>query len=159
MYEFQNSFHHEKGNNLLLKLGISALGHQIPRLVTLLFLNYFTIFIPYFSIIAVWGYATAAVTVISLVGLLSVAMVPLLQKAFYHHLLQFLVALAVGSLTGDALLHLIPHVSYLHKLLYTTLDHLTVLFVYPILFSSHLSKATLLYPVFIPYALTIRYVG
>lgn len=50
-------------------------------------------------------------TVISLVGLLSVAMVPVMQKVFFNQLIQFLVALAIGSLTGDALLHLIPHVS------------------------------------------------
>ena len=59
----------------------------------------------------VWGYATLSVTILSLVGLLSVAIIPIMQKVFYNHLLQFLVALAVGSLTGDALLHLIPHVS------------------------------------------------
>ena len=32
-----------------------------------------------------------------------------LQKAFYQHLIQFLIALAVGTLAGDALLHLLPH--------------------------------------------------
>ncbi|CAG5122163.1 unnamed protein product [Candidula unifasciata] len=57
----------------------------------------------------VWGYSTAAVIVISLVGLLGVAVIPIMQKVFYNHLLQFLVALAVGALSGDALLHLLPH--------------------------------------------------
>ena len=61
--------------------------------------------------ISVWGFAVASVTVISLVGLLSVAIVPIMQRVFYNYLLQYLVALAIGSLTGDALLHLIPHVS------------------------------------------------
>ncbi|XP_021373040.1 zinc transporter ZIP10-like [Mizuhopecten yessoensis] len=59
----------------------------------------------------VWGYSTIAVVVISLVGLLGVAVVPIMQKVFYNHLLLFLVALAVGALAGDALLHLLPHVS------------------------------------------------
>ncbi|BFZ22545.1 hypothetical protein BsWGS_25584 [Bradybaena similaris] len=57
----------------------------------------------------VWGYSTVAVVVISLVGLLGVAVIPIMQKVFYNHLLQFLVALAVGALSGDALLHLLPH--------------------------------------------------
>lgn len=57
----------------------------------------------------VWGFSTVAVVVISLVGLLGVAVIPIMQKVFYNHLLQFLVALAVGALSGDALLHLLPH--------------------------------------------------
>ena len=36
MYSFQNGFHHDKGHIVLLKLGISALGHQSPILVTLI---------------------------------------------------------------------------------------------------------------------------
>ena len=61
--------------------------------------------------ISVWGFSCLSVVVISLVGLLGVAVIPIMQKVFYNHLLQFLVALAVGALSGDALLHLIPHVS------------------------------------------------
>ena len=62
--------------------------------------------------ISVWGYALLVVVIISLAGLLSVAIVPLINKVFYNHLLQFLVGLAVGTLTGDAFLHLLPHVRY-----------------------------------------------
>jgi len=32
-----------------------------------------------------------------------------MQRVFYQHLIQFLIALAVGTLAGDALLHLLPH--------------------------------------------------
>jgi zinc transporter 10 len=42
-------------------------------------------------------------------------MVPLVQRNFYQQLLQFLVALAVGTMCGDALFHLLPHVSLLLK--------------------------------------------
>ena len=61
--------------------------------------------------VSVWGYALLSVTVISLVGLGAVAIIPVMKRRFYTALIQYLVALAVGSLTGDALLHLLPHVS------------------------------------------------
>ena len=38
-----------------------------------------------------------------------ILVVPIMQRVLYHHLSQFLIALAVGTLTGDALLHLLPH--------------------------------------------------
>ncbi|XP_073984020.1 zinc transporter foi-like isoform X2 [Rhodnius prolixus] len=56
-----------------------------------------------------WIYASVSVVLISLCGVLAVAVIPVMQKAVYHGLLQFLVALAVGTLCGDALLHLLPH--------------------------------------------------
>jgi zinc transporter 10 len=59
--------------------------------------------------IAVWLYATLSIVVVSLCGLLGVAVIPVMQRVFYQQLLQFLVALAVGTLCGDALLHLLPH--------------------------------------------------
>jgi len=58
---------------------------------------------------AVWLYSTLSIIIISLCGLLGVAVIPVMQLVFYHQLLQFLVALAVGTLCGDALLHLLPH--------------------------------------------------
>lgn len=60
-------------------------------------------------------YAFLGVLIISLCGLVSVAIVPLMKKVFYHTLIQFLVGLAVGSLTGDALLHLLPHAMSDHE--------------------------------------------
>lgn len=61
------------------------------------------------SEITVWFYSTLAVIVISGCGILGLAVIPIMQKKFYQPLLQFLVALAVGALAGDALLHLLPH--------------------------------------------------
>lgn len=57
-------------------------------------------------------YSTISILIISLCGLLGVAIIPVMGKSYYHQLLQYLVALAVGTLCGDALIHLLPHVSY-----------------------------------------------
>lgn len=50
-----------------------------------------------------------AVLVISLCGVFGVLVIPIMQRVFYQHLIQFLIALAVGTLAGDALVHLLPH--------------------------------------------------
>lgn len=64
----------------------------------------------------VWLYSTLAIFLVSLCGLLGIAVIPIMDMHFYHHALQFLVALAVGTLAGDALLHLMPHAMMpLHK--------------------------------------------
>nr|CAD7426526.1 unnamed protein product [Timema monikensis] len=54
-------------------------------------------------------YATISVLIISLLGLTGVLVVPLVNKSYYKYVLDFLSALAVGTLCGDALLHLLPH--------------------------------------------------
>ena len=55
-------------------------------------------------------YATFSVIIISLCGLCGVAVVPLMGKVIYGPMLNFLIALAIGTLTGDAFLHLLPQV-------------------------------------------------
>lgn len=57
----------------------------------------------------VWLYSTLAIFLVSLCGLFGIAVIPIMDMHIYHHALQFLVALAVGTLAGDALLHLMPH--------------------------------------------------
>ncbi|VVD01707.1 unnamed protein product [Leptidea sinapis] len=47
--------------------------------------------------------------IISATGLLGVAIVPMIKSAMFNHVLHFLIAIAVGTLCGDALLHLLPH--------------------------------------------------
>ncbi|XP_012534572.1 zinc transporter foi isoform X2 [Monomorium pharaonis] len=59
--------------------------------------------------VKVWVYSTVSIFVISLSGLLGVVVIPIMGKNYYNHVLQFLVALAVGTLTGDAFIHLLPH--------------------------------------------------
>ena len=58
----------------------------------------------------VWGYGFLAVTIISLTSLVGVATIPFFGKRMYKKILATLVALAVGTLAGDSLLHLMPHV-------------------------------------------------
>lgn len=65
---------------------------------------------------SVWLYSTLSIIIISACGLLGVLVIPIMQQHYYQHLIQFLVALAVGTLSGDALLHLLPHVIMSHFL-------------------------------------------
>lgn len=59
----------------------------------------------------IWIYGTISVLIISLVGLLIVVFLPFLQHDHQSNLSQIFVGLAIGTLTSDALLHLLPHVS------------------------------------------------
>lgn len=56
-----------------------------------------------------WLYATIAILVISMCGLVGVAIVPIMRSSSYNYILMFLVAVAIGTLAGDALMHLLPH--------------------------------------------------
>uniref|UniRef100_UPI00358DF876 zinc transporter ZIP5-like isoform X1 n=2 Tax=Myxine glutinosa TaxID=7769 RepID=UPI00358DF876 len=62
-----------------------------------------------------WGWGFLSITTISLLSLLAVTCIPAFSPTTLHSLLSFLVALAVGTLTGDAILHLIPHAQGEHK--------------------------------------------
>ncbi|XP_060940910.1 zinc transporter ZIP6 [Limanda limanda] len=61
------------------------------------------------SITTAWVGGLVSITIISLLSLLGVLLIPLMNRDFFKFLLSFLVALAVGTLSGDAFLHLIPH--------------------------------------------------
>ncbi|XP_072116953.1 zinc transporter ZIP6-like [Mobula birostris] len=63
---------------------------------------------------AAWIGGFVSVTVISLLSLLGIIFMPLMNKTFFKFLLTFLVALAVGTLSGDAFLHLLPHSQGVH---------------------------------------------
>lgn len=58
---------------------------------------------------AAWLYATLSIAIISVSGVLGLIVVPLASKAYYQQVLSFLIATAVGTLCGDALLHMLPH--------------------------------------------------
>jgi hypothetical protein len=72
-----------------------------------------------------WGYSVLAVAVISLLSLVGVAIIPFMNRIFYKVTLVFFIALAIGTLAGDALLHLFPHVSlvayFLSRLIHESL--------------------------------------
>ncbi|CAH8532372.1 unnamed protein product [Heterobilharzia americana] len=59
--------------------------------------------------------ASGAVLLVSASGLIVVCLVPMMSRSFYNVVTQFLIALAVGSLAGDAFLHLIPHAFSTHS--------------------------------------------
>jgi len=56
----------------------------------------------------VWGYGILCVTIISFMSVIGVSFLPLMSKWFYEYLLTVFIGLAVGSLSGSALFHLIP---------------------------------------------------
>ncbi|KAK6485245.1 zinc transporter ZIP10-like [Huso huso] len=61
------------------------------------------------SALSAWVWGLLSITIISLLSLLGVILVPISNQSCFKFLLTFLVALAVGTLSGDALLHLLPH--------------------------------------------------
>ncbi|XP_078580844.1 zinc transporter ZIP12-like isoform X1 [Branchiostoma floridae x Branchiostoma japonicum] len=61
-----------------------------------------------------YGYGTLAVLIISLLALIGVLFIPMFSSSLYKEALQGCIALGVGALTGDALLHLIPQALGLH---------------------------------------------
>lgn len=74
------------------------------------FYTYYILHVIYVSIFAAWLYAGLSVLFISACGLAAVALIKVLPPWLFQPAIQYLVALAVGTLTGDAILHLIPHV-------------------------------------------------
>ncbi len=67
--------------------------------------------------VSVWGYGFLAVFLISLCAFAGLAVLPCLSSSLYEKAIQMLIALAVATLSGDAILHLIPQVSCTRQLM------------------------------------------
>ena len=65
------------------------------------------------SPLLVWALAFLCVTLISLTSLVGVVIVPFLNKMSYFNVLNLFEGLAVGSLVGSSIFHLIPQAFYL----------------------------------------------
>ncbi|XP_065052555.1 zinc transporter ZIP10-like [Rhopilema esculentum] len=62
-----------------------------------------------------WVSAIVAVLIISLGSLVGILLAPFSEEKSFTFILTFLIALAVSTLLGDAILHLFPHSLNLHK--------------------------------------------
>lgn len=60
----------------------------------------------------VWLYGILSVTIISACSLTGLAIVPLLTRQLFHAMMNMFQGLAVGSLCGSAIFHLIPQVGF-----------------------------------------------
>jgi hypothetical protein len=58
----------------------------------------------------VWGYGFLFVTAISSCSVIGAFLLPLVGMRFYDGLMTTLIGLAMGSLSGSALFHLLPQV-------------------------------------------------
>ena len=70
----------------------------------------------------VWGYGFLSVTLINLCAILGIVFLPLMKRRFYQAMLLFMVALAVGTLSGSSLLVLIPEALSLSHIVGWTVD-------------------------------------
>lgn len=65
--------------------------------------------------ILAWIYASFSILIISACGLFGLLIVPIAKSTNYNLILGFLVAIAVGTLLGDSLMHLLPHALVPHR--------------------------------------------
>jgi len=59
---------------------------------------------------AEYGYGTLAVLLISLLAFVGLLFFPILNSQAFKLAMQFFIALGVGTLSGDAILHIFPEV-------------------------------------------------
>ncbi|XP_023570359.1 zinc transporter ZIP14 isoform X3 [Octodon degus] len=75
------------------------------------------------SALEVWGFGFLSVSLINLASLLGVLVLPCTERAFFHRVLTYFIALSIGTLLSNALFQLIPEAfgfnpledDYVHK--------------------------------------------
>ncbi|CAK8683641.1 unnamed protein product [Clavelina lepadiformis] len=61
-----------------------------------------------------YGYGTASVGIISALAFVGIFFFPVLESVKFKLVMQFFIALGVGTMSGDAILHIIPEVTGIH---------------------------------------------
>ncbi|XP_075068989.1 zinc transporter ZIP6 [Mixophyes fleayi] len=107
------------GMDMQMNLGTDEFGYICPAIINQIDRKSCVINVPeksmaessqgVYSMKIAWIGGFIAITIISVLSLLGIILVPLMNRVFFKFLLSFLVALAVGTLSGDAFLHLLPH--------------------------------------------------
>ena len=72
---------------------------------------------------SIFLFGTISITIISLTSLAGAVLAPLRSWKYYPDLQSGMIALAVGCLSGDAILHLIPIIFGLHGHAHAEKDH------------------------------------
>ena len=60
--------------------------------------------------LAVWGYSILSVIIVSVLAPLGLVITKWKDQPAYKYIMTLMLGLGMGSLTGDALIHLIPQV-------------------------------------------------
>lgn len=65
--------------------------------------------------VPVYVYSSFAVLLISLTSVAGFLLIPFIKTKAYNHAINLLIGLAFGSMTGDALFHMLPSVLGIHS--------------------------------------------
>ena len=69
------------------------------------------------DVVVAWVLGSGVVLLISAVSMTGALIIPFMNARLYHYVLSFMVSLAVGSLSGSSIFHLIPQVAIIMLLM------------------------------------------